>query len=129
MTTPQTPPPPKPTGPVLELPADLEIVYANLARIAHSPADIVLDFAHLLPGELKAKIRSRVVMTPLSAKLLVRALTENIARYETAFGQPDFVPAASRWVDIARQTTARHLDLPILPPCLFHVQRSARRQR
>jgi len=87
MTIPQTPPPPRPTGPVLELPADLEIVYANLARIAHSPADIVLDFAHLLPGEPKAKIRSRVVMTPLSAKLLVRALTENIARYETAFGE------------------------------------------
>ena len=85
MTTPQTPP--KPTGPVLELPADLEIVYANLARIAHSPADIVIDFAHLLPGEPKARIRSRVVMTPLSAKLLVRALTENIARYETAFGE------------------------------------------
>ena len=85
MTTPQTPP--KPTGPILELPADLELVYANLARIAHSPADIVLDFAHLLPGEPKAKIRARVVMTPLSAKLLVRALTENIARYETAFGE------------------------------------------
>ena len=85
MTTPQTPP--KPTGPVLELPADLEIVYANLARIAHSPADIVIDFAHLLPGEPRAKIRTRVVMTPLSAKLLVRALTENLARYETAFGE------------------------------------------
>ncbi len=85
MTTPQTPP--KPTGPVLELPADLDIVYANLARIAHSPADIVLDFAHLLPGEPRAKIRSRVVMTPLSAKLLVKALTENIARYEAAFGE------------------------------------------
>jgi Protein of unknown function (DUF3467) len=85
MTTPQTPP--KPTGPILELPADLELVYANLARISHSPADIVLDFAHLLPGEPKAKIRSRVVMTPLSAKLLVKALTENIARYETAFGE------------------------------------------
>jgi hypothetical protein len=78
---------PKPTGPTLELPIDLEIVYANLARIAHSPADIVLDFAHLLPGEPRAKIRSRVVMTPLSAKLLVRALTENIARYEAAFGE------------------------------------------
>lgn len=77
----------KPTGPVLELPADLEIVYANLARIAHSPADIVLDFAHLLPGEPRAKIRSRVVMTPLSAKLLVKALTENLARYEAAFGE------------------------------------------
>ena len=49
MTTPQIPP--KPTGPVLELPADLELVYANLARIAHSPSDIVIDFAHLLPGE------------------------------------------------------------------------------
>ncbi len=85
MTTPQTPP--KPAGPILELPDNLEIVYANLARIAHSPADIVLDFAHLLPGESKARIRSRVVMTPLSAKLLVRALTENIARYETAFGE------------------------------------------
>ena len=81
------PVPPKPTGPILELPAHLELVYANLARIAHSPADIVIDFAHLLPGEPRAKIRSRVVMTPLSAKLLVRALTENIARYETAFGE------------------------------------------
>jgi hypothetical protein len=85
MTNSQTPP--KPAGPILELPADLELVYANLARIAHSPADIVIDFAHLLPGEPRAKIRSRVVMTPLSAKLLVKALTENIARYETAFGE------------------------------------------
>lgn len=85
MTTPQTPP--KPVGPILELPPELETVYANLARIAHSPADIVLDFARLLPGEALAKIRSRVVMTPLSAKLLVRALTENLARYEAAFGE------------------------------------------
>jgi hypothetical protein len=85
MTTSQMPP--KPSGPVLELPADLETVYANLARIAHSPADIVLDFAHLLPGETRAKIGARVVMTPLSAKLLVKALTENLARYEAAFGE------------------------------------------
>jgi len=85
MTNPQTPQ--KSTGPALELPADLETVYANLARIAHSPADIVLDFAHLLPGEARAKIRARVVMTPLSAKLLVKALTENLARYEAAFGE------------------------------------------
>lgn len=85
MTNP--PIPPKPLGPILELPADLETVYANLARIAHSPADIVLDFAHLLPGESRAKIRSRVVMTPLSAKLLVKALTENLTRYESAFGE------------------------------------------
>lgn len=85
MTTPQQPP--KPSGPNLILPPELELVYANLARIAHSPSDIVVDFAHLLPGENSAKIRSRVVMTPLSAKLLLRALTENIARYEAAFGE------------------------------------------
>ena len=82
-----TTPPKMPAGPILDLPAELEIIYANLARIAHSPADIVLDFAHLLPGEPRAKIRARVVMTPLSAKLLVKALTENIARYEAAFGE------------------------------------------
>jgi hypothetical protein len=91
MTTPPinpTPPPtPKPVGPMLELPAGLDVVYANLARIAHSPSDIVIDFAHILPGEAIAKIRSRIVMSPLSAKLLVRALTENIARFETAFGE------------------------------------------
>ena len=81
-----TTPPKPPTGPTLELPAGLETAYANLARIAHSPADIVIDFAHLLPGETRAIIRSRVVMSPLSAKLLLRALTENLARYEAAFG-------------------------------------------
>jgi hypothetical protein len=96
MTLPQTPP--KPNSPVLEIPADLELVYANLARIAHSPSDIVIDFAHLLPGEPRAKIRSRVVMSPLSAKLLVRALTENIARYETAFGEIN-IPTNSTLAD------------------------------
>ena len=96
MTTPPTPQ--KPVSPTLELPADLELVYANLARIAHSPSDIVFDFAHLLPGEPRAKIRSRVVMTPLSAKLLVRALTENLARYEAAFGEIN-IPTNSTLAD------------------------------
>jgi hypothetical protein len=85
MTTP--PIPPKPAGPTLVLPEDLELVYANLARIAHSPSDIVFDFAHLLPAETSAKIRSRVIMTPFSAKLLLKALTDNLARYEAAYGE------------------------------------------
>ena len=96
MTTPTTPP--KPTNVTLELPTDLELVYANLARIAHSPSDIVIDFAHLLPGEPRAKVRSRVVMTPLSAKLLVRALTDNITRYEASFGEIN-VPTNSTLAD------------------------------
>ena len=79
--------PSQPAGPKINVPEGMEPAYTNLARISHSPADIVIDFAHLVPGEGTANVRSRVVMTPLSAKLLVRALTENIARYEAAFGE------------------------------------------
>ena len=79
--------PSQPVGPKINVPEGMEPVYANLARISHSPADIVIDFAHILPGETSANIRSRVVMSPLSAKLLLRALTENIARYESTFGE------------------------------------------
>jgi|SRR5215216_7684888 len=79
--------PPQPTGPKINVPEGTEPVYANLARISHSPADIVIDFAHILPGESTANIQSRVVMSPLSAKLLMHALTENLGRYEAAFGE------------------------------------------
>lgn len=82
MTTPA-----QPSGPKINIPEGTEPKYANLARISHSPADIVIDFAQILPGETTANIRSRIVMTPLSAKLLMRALTENLARYEAAFGE------------------------------------------
>lgn len=81
MTTPQPP------GPRIIVPEGMEPAYANLARISHSPADIVIDFAHILPGETTANIRARVVMSPLSAKLLLRALIENLGRYEAAFGE------------------------------------------
>jgi hypothetical protein len=79
--------PSQPVGPKLNIPEGMEPAYVNLARISHSPADLVIDFAHILPGETSANIRARVVMSPLSAKLLLRALTENIARYEAAFGE------------------------------------------
>ena len=79
--------PAQPAGPKINVPEGMEPAYANLARISHSPADIVIDFAHILPGETVANIRSRVVMSPLSAKLLLHALTENLARYEAAFGE------------------------------------------
>ena len=82
-----TTPPKKPLGPKLENPNELSTVYSNLARIAHSPADIVIDFAHLLPGEKSATVNARVLMSPLSAKLLLRALADNISRYEAAFGE------------------------------------------
>lgn len=82
-----TSPTPPSTSPSLEAGPDLKPIYTNLARIAHSPADIVIDFAHMLPGESRAQISARILMSPLSAKLLLRALNENLVRYETAFGQ------------------------------------------
>ena len=82
MTTPQPLPDPQ-----IEIPPGLEPIYSNLARISHSPADIVIDFAQILPGEAKAGVRARILMTPLSAKLLLRALNENLARYEAALGE------------------------------------------
>jgi hypothetical protein len=71
----------------LELPANLEPVYSNLALIAHSPAEIVIDFARILPGMPKARVASRVVLTPLCAKALLRALGENVAKFEKQFGE------------------------------------------
>jgi hypothetical protein len=89
----------------MEVPPGLEPVYTNLARISHSPADIVIDFAQILPGESKASVRARILMTPLSAKLLLRALKENLARYEAALGE------------IAVPTTlAENLFRPYQPP-------------
>ncbi len=78
---------PQPSGPKINIPEGMEPLYVNLARISHSPTDIVIDFAQMLPGDTNVNIRSRVVMSPLSAKLLLRALNENIARYETSFGE------------------------------------------
>lgn len=93
MTTPA-----QPTGPKINIPEGTKPEYANLARISHSPADIVIDFAQILPGENTANIKSRIVMTPLSAKLLMRALVENLARFEAAFGEIN-VPGNSNLAD------------------------------
>ena len=73
--------------PDLEIPPDLVIEYVNMVRIAHSPSELVFDFAQLLPGTGSAKITSRIVMSPLGAKLFHHALTENLTRYEAAFGE------------------------------------------
>ncbi|QYK50961.1 MAG: DUF3467 domain-containing protein [Anaerolineales bacterium] len=73
--------------PRLVIPPGTEVLYSNVVRVAHSPAEMVFDFGRLLPGELDIIIKSRVLMSPLSAKLLQRALSENIAKYEKQFGE------------------------------------------
>jgi hypothetical protein len=63
-----------------------EGVYSNLAIITHSQAEFVTDFIQMMPGMPKAKVRSRVVMSPQSAKRLMRALIENVQKYEQSHG-------------------------------------------
>jgi hypothetical protein len=83
-----TPPRPAPASPPnLETPPDLVTVYANLVRIAHSHSELVFDFAQLLPVVPNARVCSRIVMSPMHAKLFYRALGENLSRYESAFGE------------------------------------------
>lgn len=63
-----------------------EGVYANLAMIAHSNSEFVVDFIRLMPGTPKAKVKSRVILTPEHAKRLSQALLDNIKKYEENFG-------------------------------------------
>ncbi len=71
----------------IELPQDIaEGEYANFAIITHSSSDFIVDFARVLPGVAKAKVKSRVILAPEHAKRLLAALQENIVRYEHEYG-------------------------------------------
>jgi hypothetical protein len=61
--------------------------YANLAIISHSPSEFVLDFAAIMPGVPKAKIKSRIVLSPEHAKRLLLSLQDNITKYESTMGR------------------------------------------
>lgn len=61
-------------------------VYSNLAIITHSNAEFVCDFVQLLPGLPKAQVKSRIIMTPVNAKRLMKALIENVQKYEQNIG-------------------------------------------
>jgi len=60
--------------------------YANLAIITHSNAEFVVDFVNVMPGTPKSKVKSRVILTPMHAKRFMKALVENVERYEAANG-------------------------------------------
>lgn len=71
----------------IELSEDMaEGIYSNLAMIAHSNSEFVIDFIRLMPGAPKAKVKSRIVITPEHAKRLSNALVDNIRKYEETFG-------------------------------------------
>jgi hypothetical protein len=71
----------------LNVPKDLKPVYANVALISHAPAEMVIEFAQVLPRIPHGTIQARVIMTPMHAKMLQMALTRNLANYESKFGE------------------------------------------
>ncbi|MGD9898215.1 MAG: DUF3467 domain-containing protein [Calditrichaceae bacterium] len=67
--------------------SEAEGIYSNLVVITHSPAEFIFDFTRIVPGKPKAKVYSRIIMAPQHAKSLVRALEENIKKFESQFGE------------------------------------------
>ena len=66
---------------------EAEGIYANFAVINHSPAEFVVDFIRVLPGTKKSRVHARIIMAPQNAKAFLRALEENIKKYEARNGE------------------------------------------
>jgi hypothetical protein len=110
----------KPGMPSLRMPENLQTKYSNMARISHTPSEIVMDFAQMLPGVVP-EVVSRVLMSPVAAKLFVQALNENVARYEAMFG-PIKLPVGSSdlattlFRNVQPPPTDEHPSKPTPPP-------------
>lgn len=63
-----------------------EGAYANLAIITHSHAEFVVDFVNVMPGAPKSKVKSRIILTPFHAKRFMKAMIENVQKFEAANG-------------------------------------------
>ena len=61
--------------------------YANLAIITHSHAEFVFDFVNVMPGTPKSKVKSRLIMTPFHAKRFMKAIVENVQKFEASHGE------------------------------------------
>tara|TARA_B100000902_G_scaffold399916_1_gene473596 strand:+ start:8802 stop:9116 length:315 start_codon:yes stop_codon:yes gene_type:complete len=64
-----------------------EGTYSNIAIINHSPSEFVVDFIQMMPGVPKAKVKSRILLTPQHAKRLMKALNDNIMKFEVQHGE------------------------------------------
>ncbi len=74
----------------IELPEEIaDGIYSNLAIINHSVSEFVIDFLAVMPGKPKAKVKSRIVLTPQHAKRFMKALADNIKKFEQANGEID----------------------------------------
>lgn len=66
--------------------AEAEGIYSNMVMVGHSPSEIILDFARIMPGAQKGRVYSRIIMTPPHAKMLLKALEDNLKKFESQYG-------------------------------------------
>jgi uncharacterized protein DUF3467 len=71
----------------IELPEEVaEGIYSNLAIISHSNSEFIVDFIRIMPGTPKAKVKARILLTPQHAKRLMKALKDNLTKFEAVNG-------------------------------------------
>jgi hypothetical protein len=76
----------------LEMPATLSATYSNAVIVSHTTSEIVVDFLQVMPNDPRARVQSRVVLTPQNAKLFMRALENNLMRFEEKNGEIEVPP-------------------------------------
>ncbi len=84
----------------LEIPTNLSATYANAAIVSQTTSEIVFDFLQVMPNDPRARVQTRVVMTPINAKLFMKALENNLAKYEEKHGE---IPTPSQPGSLADQ--------------------------
>jgi hypothetical protein len=82
----------QPIPPVTQIKLDIDAkdvdgIYSNLAFLHLSASEFILDFARLMPGPPRAKVHSRIILTPQAAKAVMRLLQDNVKKYETEHGE------------------------------------------
>jgi hypothetical protein len=71
----------------LDIPANLNATYSNTVIISHTASEVIFDFIQIMPNDPRARVQSRVIMAPSNAKLFLRALQDNLQRYEERNGE------------------------------------------
>ena len=84
----------------LEIPSTLSATYANAAIVSQTTSEIVLDFLQIMPNDPRARVQTRVVMTPTNAKLFLKALESNLVKFEEKYGE---IPVPSQPSSLADQ--------------------------
>ena len=79
----------------LELPKDPSASYSNTVMISHTPTEVIFDFIQIMPNDNRARVQKRIVMTPTHAKMFLKALDDNMQKFEEKHGEVELPQRAS----------------------------------